>query len=78
MNAFLSLRFEHVLKLHNHGIVSLNKVEQTIQRAVNATKAKRLSPKLSELAGLCQRVIVNPEEFKVMLHFHEKQLKTKK
>lgn len=77
MGRFLSLRFEHVVKLYNHGIVSMNKIDETIKRASNAKRNNRLSPKLSELAGLCQRVIANPNDFSVMLHFHERDVKEK-
>lgn len=77
MNKLLPLRFEHVIKLHVHGVVSLNKANAIIAQAVRANRQKKLSPKLSELAGLCQRVVVNPDIFKVMLHYHQGQSKEK-
>ncbi|SRR5258705_5144877 len=75
MHPMLALKIEHVIKLHKHGISSLNHAKAVIQDAVKKNKSNKLYPELNELAGLCQRVVVNNDTFKVMLRWYTNSLK---
>lgn len=75
MNPALPILMEHVVQLHKHGVKSLEDAKTIIQTAVEKRKAHQLYPELNTLAGLCQRVIVNHDSFRVMLNWYLRSLK---
>lgn len=75
MHPMLPLTIEHVVKLHKYGVTSLNHAKAVVEEAVKKNRAKKLYPELSEKAGLCQRVLVNNDTFKVMIRWYMNSLK---
>ena len=75
MNPALPITMEHVVQLHKHGINSLDDAKKILQTTIEKRKANQLYPELSMLAGLCQRVIVNHDSFRVMLNWYVRSLK---
>ena len=75
MHPMLPIQMEHVAKLYKHGVHSLNHAKAVLEEAVKKNRAKKLYPELAEKAGLCQRVIVNADTFKVMIRWYMNSLK---
>ena len=75
MHPMLPLTIEHVTRLHKFGVVSLNHAKAVVEEAVKKTRARKMYPELSEKAGLCQRVLVNNDSFKVMIRWYMNSLK---
>lgn len=69
MHPLLPLTIEHVTVLHKEGVRSLNHAKAIIDEAVKLRRSNKLYPELSQKAGLCQRVVVNTDTFKVMMRW---------
>jgi len=75
MHPMLPITIEHVKRLHKYGVLSLNHAKAIVDEATKKNRAKKMYPELSEKAGLCQRVLVNNDTFKVMMRWYTNSLK---
>lgn len=75
MHPMLPISIEHIKLLHKYGVLSLNHAKLIVEEATKKNRANKLYPELSEKAGLCQRVIVNNDTFKIMMRWYINSLK---
>lgn len=63
-NQETELTHDEVVELEQNDVHTPYHAKSVIQRASRAKAEKKMYPQLSRLAGLCQRVILQPERFK--------------